>query len=107
MLRLGLLEQLEHIPSAANTTVGRGRAAASEAEQGLESRHRLRAAIMSKDELVEIRLQLPAAYAVVGADQPLLKIPDGAVCQRHDRPRTFAECRPQRLFEGDVVEPAS
>lgn len=104
MLRLGLLEQLEHIAPAANAMVGRRRPTASQAEQGLEGRHRLLAAIVPKDELVEIRLQLRAAHAVIGADQPLLKIPDGAVSERHHRPGTPAERRSQRLFEGDVVE---
>lgn len=105
MLRLGLLEQLEHIAPAANATVGRRRPTAPQAEQGLEGRHRLLAAIVPKDELVEIRLQLRAAHAVIRTDQPLLQIPDGAVCQRHDRPGPLAERRSQRLFERDVVEP--
>jgi len=105
MLRLGLLEQLEHIAPAANANVGRRRPAALQAEQGLEGRHRLLAAIVPKDELVEIRLQLRAADAVIGADQPLLEVPDGAVCQRDHRPGTRAKCRSQRLFERDMVEP--
>jgi hypothetical protein len=105
MLRLGLLEQREHIAPAANAPVGRGCPAAPQAEQGLESGHRLLTAIVPKDELVEIRLQLRAAHAVIRADQPLLKIPDSAVRQRHNRPGARAEGRSQRLLEGDVVEP--
>jgi hypothetical protein len=105
MLRLGLLEQFEHIAPAANATVGRRCPAAPQAEQCLESRHRLLAAIVPKDELVEVRLQLGAAHAVIRADQPLLEIPDGTVGQRHHRPGTLAERRAQRLFERDVVEP--
>jgi len=38
---------------------------------------------MAKDGLVEINLQLMSADAVVRSDQSLLKIPNGAVGERH------------------------
>ncbi len=105
MLRSGLLEQLEHIAPAADAAVGRRRTGGAQAEQGLEGRHGLLAAIVPKNELVQVRLPLRAAHAVIRADQPLLKISDRAVRQRHHRPGTFAKRRSQRLFEGDVIEP--
>jgi hypothetical protein len=39
----------------------------SETQQGLESRHRLLAPIMAKDEFIKISLELMAAYAVMGS----------------------------------------
>jgi hypothetical protein len=54
-----------------------------EPQQGLECRHRLLAPIMAKGEFVKISLELVAAHAVVGSEQPLLQVADGAVCQRH------------------------
>jgi hypothetical protein len=38
---------------------------------------------MAKDEFIKIRLELIAAYVVVGSEQPLLQVADGAVRQRH------------------------
>jgi hypothetical protein len=38
---------------------------------------------MAKDEFIKISLELIAAYAVMGSEQPLLQVADGAVCQRH------------------------
>jgi hypothetical protein len=105
MLRSGLLEQFEHIAPAADATVWRRRTSGAQTEQSLKGRHGLLAAIVPKHELVQIRLQLRAAHAVIRADQPLLKIPDSAVRQRHNRPGARAEGRSQRLLEGDVVEP--
>ena len=43
--------------------------------------HRLLPAIVPKHELVEIDLELRPAHSVVGADQPLLEVADGAVSQ--------------------------
>jgi hypothetical protein len=39
--------------------------------------------VRAKDEFIKIRLELIAAYAVMGSGQPLLQVADGAVCQRH------------------------
>ncbi len=46
----------------------------SQAKQGLEGRHRLPPTIMAIDEFVEVNLELIAADAVVGSDQPLLQV---------------------------------
>ena len=64
--------------------------------------HGLLAAIMSKDELVQVNLELSAAHAVVGADQPLLQVSDGAVGQRYHGFRALAQIDSQRLGAGDV-----
>ena len=50
-----------------------------ETEQGLERSHRLLASIMAKDEFIKISLELVAPYAVMGSEQPLLQVADGAV----------------------------
>ena len=60
-------------------------ASGSEAEQGLERGHGLPAPIVAKDEFIKVNLELIAAHAVIGSDQPLLEIADGAVCQRQHR----------------------
>ena len=44
----------------------------AEAEQGLERSHGCLTTIVAKDELIKIDLQLIAAYAVIGSDEPLL-----------------------------------
>jgi hypothetical protein len=49
-----------------------------------EGRHLPLAAIMPECELVEVRLQLVLADAVVGADQPLLYVTDCAIRQEYD-----------------------
>ena len=47
----------------------------SEAQQGLESRRRLLAPIMAKEEFIKISLESMAAHAVIGPEHPL-----GAAC---------------------------
>jgi hypothetical protein len=44
-----------------------------------------------EDKFVEVNLQLRFAHAVVGADQPLLEVPDGAIGKWDSRLRDFAE----------------
>jgi len=68
-----------------------------ETEQGLERGHGLPAPIVAKDEFIKINLKLIAAHAVIGSDQPLLEIPNGAVCQRQHRLRAFAQIDSQGL----------
>ena len=61
----------------------RGRLAPSpETKQGLERGHGLPAPIVAEGEFSKINLKLIAAHAVIGSDQPLLEIPNGAVRQR-------------------------
>ena len=67
-------------PLAPHLLIGRGFVAGPETEQGLERGHRLLAPIMAKDEFIKISLEMIAAYAVMGSEQPLLQVADGAVC---------------------------
>jgi hypothetical protein len=66
-------------PSGSHLLIGRGLVLGSESQQGLKRRHRLLASIMVKDEFIKISLELMAAYAVMGSEQPLLQVGDGAV----------------------------
>ena len=68
-----------------------------ETKQGLERGHGLPAPIVAEDEFIKINLKLIAAHAVIGSDQPLLEIPNGAVCQRQYRVRAFAQIDSQGL----------
>jgi hypothetical protein len=47
---------------------------------------------------------LRAADAVIRADRPMLKVPDGAVRPRHDGTGALPQRASQRLLEGDVPE---
>jgi hypothetical protein len=47
----------------------------SKAKESLESGHGLPPAVVSEDELVEVDLELTTADAMVGANQPLLRVP--------------------------------
>src|SRR6266496_3179050 len=84
----GKLRQV--VPASDDVSDGRP-APRAESEQGLERCHGCLAPIMTKDELVEINLQLMSANAVVRSEEPLLKIPDGTVGERHRRLGPFAE----------------
>src|SRR5579872_1303000 len=68
MLRLAVLKELEHVAAALDATIGRRRVPCAEPEQRLKGRHGLLPPIVSKDELVQVRLELRAANAVIGAD---------------------------------------
>src|SRR2546422_1139926 len=105
MLRLDVLEPLEQVAPTSDAAIGRRRAAGPEAEQCLKSRHRLVSPIVPEDELVQVRLQLCAADAVIGADQPVLEIPDRAVRERHHGGGALAQGGTRRLLEGDVPVP--
>jgi hypothetical protein len=106
MLRSAILN-VEHIAPSLDATIGRGRAPGAEAKQRLKGNHGLFASIVPKDELVQVHLQLRAADAVVGADQPVLEVPDGAVRKGHDGGGTLAKRRTPRLRAGDVPEARS
>src|SRR5260370_22473655 len=58
-------------------------------EEGLECRHWRAAAIKSEGELVEVRLQVPGADAVMSAPEPSLEVPEDAVHSREDLGRAF------------------
>ena len=90
--------------SSSHLLIGRGLVLGSESQQGPESRHRLLAPIMTKDEFIKIYLELMAAHAVMGSEQPFLQVADGAVCQRHRGLRAFVQVRSQRLSAGHMAE---
>ena len=85
MLRLSDSHLSLEVTGAADAAGRGGPVGRSETEQGLKGGHGLSPAIVTKDELIQVDGKLGAADAVVGADQPLLKVADGAVGQRHDR----------------------
>ena len=103
MLWSRIIRGFQQIPPGSNATVRRGRPPRSQTEQRLEGGHRLLPPIVAKDELIEIDLELSAADAVIGADQPLLKVADCAVGQRHHRLGTLAQIDSQRLRARDVL----
>src|SRR6185503_913042 len=95
------------IQSTSNAAISRGPLSCSQTEQGLKSRHGLVTPIIAKNELVEINLELRAADAVVGADQPLLKVADSTVGQGHYRFGSLTQFGCLRLRPRDVPIPNS
>ncbi len=63
----------------------------SEAEERLEARHGLPSAIVPKDELIQIDLQLGAANPMVRTEEPLLEIPDGTISEGHHGFRSLVQ----------------
>src|SRR4030095_3713918 len=88
-----------------NTAVSRGLLLCSQTEQSLKSRHGLVTPIVAKNELIEVNLELRAADAVIGADQPLLKVADSTVGQGHYRFGSLAQFGCLRLRPRDVPIP--
>jgi hypothetical protein len=74
------------------------------AEESLKSGHGLPPTIVSEDELVEVDLELSAADAVMGANQPLLQVTDGSVGQGDDRFGALAQFGSQGLNAGDMLK---
>src|SRR6516225_7383440 len=105
MLRLDLAETLEHIAPTVDTAVGCRNPSSAQAEEGLERGHRLFPAVVPKDELIKVRLELSSADAVVGPNQPVLEVADHTIRERHDRGGTLTERGAQRLLERDVPIP--
>ena len=64
--------QFGHILRAPYLFVGCGLASGSEAQQRLKRSHGCLTTIVAKYELIEIDLQLIAAHAMIGSNQPLL-----------------------------------
>jgi len=80
-----MIGSFSQVHRASNTAVSGRWPLRSQTEQGLKSGHRLVAPIVTKNKLIEVDLELPAADTVVGTDQPLLEVADCAVSQGHDR----------------------
>ena len=60
---------------------------------------------MAKDEFVKVSLELMAAHAVMGSEQPLLQIADGAVYQRHHGLSPFVQVGSRGLAAGNMAKP--
>ena len=91
-------------PFSSHLLIGGGLVLGSESQQGLESRHRLLAPIMTKDEFIKVSLEPMAAHAVMGSEQPLLQVADGPVGQRHRGLRAFVQVRSRRLRARHMAE---
>jgi hypothetical protein len=89
--------------ATANDVPFGGRVCRAESEQSLKCRLGCLSAIMTEDELVKVDLQLMASDPVVGSDEPLLKIPDGAIGERHNRLGPLAEIRTEWLRTRDML----
>ena len=76
----------------------------SETEQRLEGCHGLPTAIVPKDELVQIDLQLGAANPVVSAYEPLLEVTDGAISKRHHGFGSLTQLGSQGLSARDMLK---
>lgn len=79
MLGLAFIERPWDILRAPYAVIGCGCVRGSEAEQGLEGGHGLLSAIVAKDEFIEVNLELIAADAVIGSNEPLLQVANSAV----------------------------
>ena len=91
-------------PFSSHLLIGPRLVFGSQSQQGLKRRHRLLAPIMAKDEFIKISLELMPAHAVMGSEQPLLQVANGAVCQMHGGLRAFVQVRPRRLSAGHMAE---
>jgi hypothetical protein len=80
-----------------NLCVGRRTSAAAKAEQGLKGGSRFTTTVRAEDEFIEIDLELAAAHAVMGADQPALKASDHPIGKRNDRLGSLAQLERGRL----------
>ena len=55
------------------------------------------------DEFIEVNLELIAAHAVIGSDQPLLQVANRSVCQRNDRLGALPQIDSQGLVARHVL----
>ena len=102
MLWFGDYRSSSEVAGSTDPACRRGSMRRAEPEQGLERRHRLAPAIVTKDELVEVDGKLGTTDAMVGANQPLLEVANGPVGERHDRGDASVQVTAQGLRPGDV-----
>jgi hypothetical protein len=62
------------------------------------------AAVVPEDEFVEVNLELWLAHSVVGSDQPLLNVSNGAIGKRYSRLLALTEFGSQWVSSGDMFE---
>ena len=84
---LGLKRQVRKVQRIADAVVRCRSAGGAETKEILEGRHGLLSAIVLKDELVEVGLELRAADPVMSADEPLLEVANGAIGEWHHHRR--------------------
>jgi hypothetical protein len=78
------------VSSSSNLPILGRFAAGSETKKGLKRGSRGLAAIVPKDEFVEVYLELGLTHTVVGADEPLLEVADGSIGKWNGGLRTFS-----------------
>ena len=76
--------ELGQVTRATDDTSRRRPATRSQAEQGLKCGHRGLPPVVTKDELVQVGLQVRTADAMVGSDEPLLQVSNRPVYARQD-----------------------
>ena len=99
-------ESLREVLSSLYARIGSGGVTRSEAEQGLERRHRVLAPIITKDKFIEVNLEMIPAHPMMSADKPLLEVANRTVSQWHHRFGAFAHSRSQRLSACHVLKPS-
>ena len=99
-----VVARLRQILATADAAQRSGCTRRIEAEQCLKGRHRCPTAVVSKGELVQIDLELRLADAVIGVDQPLLQVANGAVGERYRRRGSVTERGAQGLGPRDVPQ---
>lgn len=104
MLGLTLDRRFREV-SGATYVVVRGRCArGSETEERLEGGHGLPSAIVPKNELVQVDLQLRAANPMVSTEKPLLEVPDGTISEGHHGFRSLVQFPSQGLRARDMLK---
>jgi len=79
-------------------------AAGSETKKGLKCSSRRLAAIVPKDEFIEVYLELGLAHTVVRANEPLLEVAYGSIGKGNGGLRTFSQFRAERLDASDMFK---
>ena len=100
-----MIGSFSQIQSTSNAAVSRGPLLCSQTEQSLKSGHRLVTPIVAENKLIEVNLELRAADAVVGTDQPLLEVADSTVSQGQYRFGSLTQFGCLRLRPRDVPIP--
>src|SRR6266542_6108246 len=103
MLGSAVMGQSLKVLGTPDATGGCGRPPGAQAEERLEAGHGGPPPIVPKDELIEVDLELAAADTVVGTDQPLLQVADGAVGKRDDGFGALSQPELRRLRPRDVL----
>ena len=96
MLWLSFDGELRQITRATNEIPGGWAAPCAQAEQRLKRGHRSLPAVVTKDELVQVDLQVSAADPMVSSDEPLLQVANRSVDAGQDRQPAGSNLLPTR-----------